>query len=431
MFGSVLLDVAIGLSLIYLLFSTVCSALSEIIEGFLKNRAKDLERGIRELLSAGPAAGQDQTGPADNSAVAKIYNHPLIYSLFAGDYQPASAKKWYERGVSLPSYIPARNFALALMDLALPGTASQPSGAAGATQPAASATSPSVVINNAVTPPAAASAAPAPNPVAALRSAILNSNVLNRNTRQALVALIDAAGDDIVQVRQNIESWFNTAMDRVSGWYKRRTQLVLFCLALIVAGAVNVDTVTIVNSLSTDKSLRDSLVASAEEYAKQTAASSAAAGPSAQTASTGAPQGAAGSTAATGSTGQTGATAQGSTGGTGTTGAIAAGAATGVTGSQQQTPAATCDASCRLKTNMDQLKALGLPLGWSNEPMENNPRGVPGSLEAWLLKLLGCLLTAAAVSLGAPFWFDLLNKFVVVRSTVKPHEKSPEEPSKD
>jgi hypothetical protein len=36
-----------------------------------------------------------------------------------------------------------------------------------------------------------------------------------------------------------------------------------------------------------------------------------------------------------------------------------------------------------------------------------------------------------AISLGAPFWFDLLNKFIVVRSTVKPQEKSPPEPSKD
>jgi hypothetical protein len=35
------------------------------------------------------------------------------------------------------------------------------------------------------------------------------------------------------------------------------------------------------------------------------------------------------------------------------------------------------------------------------------------------------------ISLGAPFWFDMLNKFIVVRSTVKPKEKSPEDPSKD
>jgi hypothetical protein len=43
---------------------------------------------------------------------------------------------------------------------------------------------------------------------------------------------------------------------------------------------------------------------------------------------------------------------------------------------------------------------------------------------------VGWLITALAVSLGAPFWFDMLNKFIVVRSTVKPHEKSLEEKSK-
>jgi len=43
----------------------------------------------------------------------------------------------------------------------------------------------------------------------------------------------------------------------------------------------------------------------------------------------------------------------------------------------------------------------------------------------------GWLITACAVSLGAPLWFDMLNKVIVVRSTIKPHEKSLEERSKD
>jgi hypothetical protein len=40
------------------------------------------------------------------------------------------------------------------------------------------------------------------------------------------------------------------------------------------------------------------------------------------------------------------------------------------------------------------------------------------------MSLPGWLLTALAVSLGAPFWFDLLNKLMVIRSTRKPDEKS-------
>ncbi|AGZ41925.1 hypothetical protein [Actinoplanes friuliensis] len=46
------------------------------------------------------------------------------------------------------------------------------------------------------------------------------------------------------------------------------------------------------------------------------------------------------------------------------------------------------------------------------------PGQEPGARD-WLLKLLGLVLTAAAAALGAPFWFDLLNRLVNLRSTGK------------
>ena len=46
-------------------------------------------------------------------------------------------------------------------------------------------------------------------------------------------------------------------------------------------------------------------------------------------------------------------------------------------------------------------------------------------------QILGWIITGFALSLGAPFWFDTLNKFMVVRSTIKPQEKSRNEGSKD
>jgi hypothetical protein len=49
----------------------------------------------------------------------------------------------------------------------------------------------------------------------------------------------------------------------------------------------------------------------------------------------------------------------------------------------------------------------------------------------WITVLLGWFMTGLAVTLGAPFWFDLLNRLVVIRATVKPHEKSGEEASQD
>jgi hypothetical protein len=39
---------------------------------------------------------------------------------------------------------------------------------------------------------------------------------------------------------------------------------------------------------------------------------------------------------------------------------------------------------------------------------------------------LESMLQQRAITLGAPFWFDLLNRFMVARSTVKPDEKEKE-----
>ena len=65
------------------------------------------------------------------------------------------------------------------------------------------------------------------------------------------------------------------------------------------------------------------------------------------------------------------------------------------------------------------LQKVGVPLGWTAPPWKSLdfPLG-------WLNKLAGLALTTFAVSLGAPFWFDLLNKFMNIRSAGKaPDEK--------
>ena len=72
----------------------------------------------------------------------------------------------------------------------------------------------------------------------------------------------------MTRVRLSIEAWFNSTMDRVSGWYKRRTQIILFAVGLAMAATLNIDTVDICNHLVSDPSLRSSLVATAQEYAK-------------------------------------------------------------------------------------------------------------------------------------------------------------------
>jgi hypothetical protein len=318
MFGSVMLDVAIGLIFLYLVLSLISSAVAELLEVFLRNRARDLERGIRLLLGE----------PHADDLTQRLFAHPLINALSPGKYDPARIRNSrYGSGADLPSYIPSRSFALALLDIvapedrgAAPGAPDQPRGS-----------------------------------LQGLRGAV--ARVQNDYVRQALGTLLDAAGDDIDRARENVEQWFDSAMDRVSGWYKRRTQLIIFLIGVGVAVAVNADTVSLANSLAREKPLRDSLVALAQGYAEVAPALPA------------------------------------------------------------EDPRKTIGEAIK---QIQSSEALGLPLGWDGAA--SWPKN---GLLGWLLKAVGWLITAMAISLGAPFWFDLLKRFVSIRSSGKAESVDP------
>jgi hypothetical protein len=291
LFNSSVIDVAIGLVFVFLLLSLICTAAHEIIEALMKARAANLERGIAELAGAN---SQD--------FVTRLYSHGLINSLFKGTYNAATAKGLFSKR-NLPSYIPSKNFALALIDM---------------------------------------------------KNAGVN---LPQNIKDALKAFETVAGQDVAQLQLHIEEWYNGAMDRVSGWYKRRSQWIILTLGLAAAIAVNADCIDIAKRLSTDSNLRQSVERMAETTAKANPVN------------------------------------------------------------DQRTPLD------RIKDDLASLDGIGLPMGWGKQH--------PEALEMVKLHWAGWLLTALAISLGAPFWFDMLNKIMVVRSTVKPSEKSGPEGTKD
>ncbi len=516
MFNSTILDVAIGMIFVFLLLSLMCSAASEIIELMLKKRAIDLERGIRELLAPGSKSGSPDI-------VQQLYDHSLVNNLFGGSYGESrigSSLRTVLR-THLPSYIPAKSFALALMDLVgttrpadEPGKegaadtrpsllAPEPtSGASGATVTPTARTAPTQVVVLAGKPGEAASLSSTDNAavvatpaasvseqsLASLRSAIIDYKPLEDVSRRALITLLDASGNDVAKLRENIENWYDSSMDRVSSWYKRRAQITIFILGLFVAMTVNVDTITVAKRLSTDKALRDSLVAAADAYAKANAPASATPTPEAETKTT--PKSGAGASAPE--------SEKSSTPGSETSTKPAAESVKKPAGGESDTstadsktlPACAEDPNsddcrtaracedpnstsckrakdlqeackepgsvdcqraraleeackdedspkCKYVATQQQIQSLGLPIGWDQK---NDPKRYwtgwtwKGDKGGWWEQVmwhwLGWLLTALAISLGAPFWFDLLNKFIVVRSAVKPHEKSPEEKSK-
>ena len=78
MFGSRILEVAIGIIFVFLLVSMICSAIREGIESWVKSRSAFLEHGIRELLHDRHAVGLARS----------LYTHPLVYGLYASEYRP-------------------------------------------------------------------------------------------------------------------------------------------------------------------------------------------------------------------------------------------------------------------------------------------------------------------------------------------------------
>jgi hypothetical protein len=67
----------------------------------------------------------------------------------------------------------------------------------------------------------------------------------------------------------------------------------------------------------------------------------------------------------------------------------------------------------------DDQNLLGELLGWNGSQL--TPSGSGGEIAMiWILRLLGWTLTVFAISLGAPFWFDLLSKFMNIRSSGPP-----------
>jgi hypothetical protein len=324
MLGSVVLEVAIGMVFVYLLLSLLCSAIGEYLEAKSNNRAKYLRQGIELLLN-------ETTRGQGIDLAQQFYAHGLVRPLYRTPNKP-------------PSYIPARTFALALWNIA---TADAQAGNA-----AAGVTTDLSQIR--------ASVAKLPNP----------------ELRTALLTLIDEAGGDLARARRNVEEWYDAMMNRVSGWYKRRTAVLMLILGFVVAAAINADSITLAQALWRDGPLRRSIVAASEQQLAKPATD-----PLPATAT-----------------------------------------------ADERDKAATG----RLEAAYRDVQTLGLPIGWvTTSDTPDDPRLFPRDLYGWPLKLFGLLITGFAISQGAPFWFDLLNRFMVVRSTVKPNEKSEEQPSKE
>jgi len=272
MFGTEILEVLIGLFLVYFVLSTMASALTEVVSSLLALRAANLEKGVKMLL-------QD-----DEAAIGAFYAHPVIRALTP----PGESR--FGVGQQRPSYIPADLFAKVY--LAIPGD---------------------------------------------MGSAV----------NQVFAAFGGATHPDL---EKNVAKWFDQAMDRVTGWYKRKAQLIILVFGAAAIVVSNADTIAIANALWQDDTIREQIVAVAQREAD-------------------------------------------------------AGQASDSSAEDE------LDTSTALRSELSSLQILG----WEEaNPDIEDPRERPVGW-GWASKLVGFLITLGAVSLGAPFWFDMMSKLLSLR----------------
>lgn len=333
----------LGKLFIFLLLGLFASIINEVISSLLNLRGRMLLLGMEMLL--------DDHG---NGLVEKVYDHGQISSLYLGSFNPRNPH-------NLPSYIPSRNFAMALLDVI--SIAPEDLGRRSHEVPVPMAAEPSAV-------PRLASLW--------LAAQILANNEGTKRVGVPLRSMIEAASD-VDGLIKDVQRWYNSVMDTVSGWYRSKTQFMLLTIGLLLAIWLNADAIKIVNQISEYQVLHDAIVAVTQsEIGKDNSARSKSdsAMPS---------------------------------------------------GSSSQRLPETSDLSQQLRLKeLELLRLASSPtLGWQRGDV-GGQRDDVGNLGnvwvAWLLTAVGWLLTAIVVSLAASFLFDTLNKAMVVRATIKPWE---------
>ncbi len=226
----------------------------------------------------------------------------------------------------LPSYVPSRDFSTALISVLAEGTK---------------------------------------NSHAAFAQAKTTINDLpNGELKTILLSFIDAGENDLEKLRARIENWFDDAMERVGGLYKRFTQYVMLILGLLLAMFMNIDSIHIAKTLWEQPTFAKAIADQAEGYAKNCQAS----------------------------------------------------------GDKLKD-----DPAC-LPKNVEAVRELidkqTLPIGWRQDDqllklilLQPHPGTDSLSIVGnTMWSFPGWIITAFAISLGAQFWFDLLNKFINLRA---------------
>lgn len=257
--SSGIIDLAIGLTFVFGATAALISILVELIARLIGLRGAYLLVGLRELLDGGQATTNLATAEFDylnmqnlmlgapqqsaefmppSSVTGALLGGPILGNQgVAGQLAtrkltlgpttgtgrlpkmtsaPESASLWSQRR-SLPSYISARSFAEAVIDLLMP-------------HPQGQTTMDAIEENIQKLPP-------------------------GMPFRQSLQALVKNADNDVSRFRTSVGQWYDDHMDRVSGWYKRHTAKITLAAGAILVVLLNLNVVNIGRTVYTENAV--------------------------------------------------------------------------------------------------------------------------------------------------------------------------------
>lgn len=336
--GSQALETAIGLVMMFFILATAASTVTESISRAMSKRAKDLEKSIAALLEGDNLQqlldGKDRKAQKDQ--IDKCLEWLKGTSIWQG--VAASSGKNVRRQAKGPSYLSAKQFADAVAEMLThhPQSAPPPATADPVLETAESAR----VAGQGSPDPAAIESTPhtaTHDPV--------HADSLPANLQRRLDALVAEGRTDLLSLKSGIETWFDEAMSRTEGAYKRWATVILFVVGLLLAVGLNLSTLSVASALWADPVTRDAV----------------------------------------------------------------ANAASGQAGSGSNDITSVAAAT-------NKVTSLQIPGGWTVEH-----RKVWSSAHWYTVTwdrtsdLIGWLLTAVLVMLGAPFWFDILGRLVSLR----------------
>jgi hypothetical protein len=379
MFNSTVVEVAIGLIFIYVLYSLLATTIQEFIASLFSYRARMLEKGLEQMLDgtnfsyywwdrlwnwlnkSNKTKATGKFHKKKNLFTNAISCHPLY--IRSGENSNILKNK-------KPSYLSADVFSDILIDVLKPNK-----------------DIPALLKDIA----------------ASVKSRAQDENdPLNSDLEKILMLYIEQADGDLQRFRLLTENWYNDTMDRVGGWYKRQTNRILIGIGLCLAITFKVSTIDIVKELSADKEVRTAFVTNATDLIK-------------------------------------GNIEDGKPLAKGTVDTLKRVMGQNIT--ETVSGDTTFDA---LRSKVERMKALyqnniaeantTLGLGWGNFGVTNTTEGLRWYEKLWYIfrqtlttphYWIGFIITAFAISLGAPFWFDLLNRFVNLRvGGAKPDDRS-------